>query len=68
MTNVAIADTESLGVRSPSPIALFVVGGLAIERMCRHEANAEISGVVLQHLQVAILIAECHNQSHQKSH
>jgi hypothetical protein len=30
MTNVAIANTESLGVRSPSPIALFVVGELAL--------------------------------------
>jgi hypothetical protein len=27
------------------------------------EAGAKISGGVLQHLQVTILIAECHNQS-----
>jgi hypothetical protein len=27
------------------------------------EASAKIFGVVLQHLQVAILIAECHNRS-----
>ena len=33
MTNVEIAKTESLGVRSPSPIPLFVVGGFAIERI-----------------------------------
>jgi len=33
MTNVEIAKTESLGVRSLSSIALFVVGGLAIERI-----------------------------------
>jgi hypothetical protein len=33
MTNMEIAQTESLGVRSPYPIVLFVVGGLAIERI-----------------------------------
>ncbi len=33
IANVEIAKTESLGVRSPSPVALFAVGGLAIERI-----------------------------------
>jgi uncharacterized membrane protein YoaK (UPF0700 family) len=67
MTNVAIANTESLGVRSPFPIVLFVVGGLAIERIVSPRSERQISAVVLQHLQVAILITECHDQPHQKS-
>jgi hypothetical protein len=37
MTNIEIGQTESLGVRSPYPIVLFVVGGLAIGGVsCRH--------------------------------
>jgi|SRR4029077_9419349 bifunctional non-homologous end joining protein LigD len=36
MANIEIAQTESLGVRSPYSIVLFVVGDLPLSVSCRH--------------------------------